>query len=67
MWSQVPRLLADFNLDLRVRALMTSKRMLLAEPAVIDSHAGRPTSPPGRPWTWRRSKSTSTPTTSRTP
>ena len=34
IWSQVPRLLADFNLDLRIRALMTSKRMLLAEPAV---------------------------------
>ena len=37
MWSQVPRLLADFNLDLRIRALMTSKRMLLAEPAVIEA------------------------------
>src|SRR5688572_5390634 len=37
MWSQVPRLLADFNLDLRIRALMTSKRMLLAEPAVNES------------------------------
>ena len=42
MWSQVPRLLADFNLDLRIRALMTSKRMLLAEPAVNASTlAGR--------------------------
>ena len=37
MWSQVPRLLADFNLDLRIRALMTSKRMLLTEPAVIEA------------------------------
>ncbi len=37
MWSQVPRLLADFNLDLRIRALMTSKRMLLAEPAVNEA------------------------------
>jgi aspartokinase/homoserine dehydrogenase 1 len=37
MWSQMPRLLADFKLDLRVRALMTSKRMLLAEPAVKES------------------------------
>ena len=37
IWSQVPRLLADFNLDLRIRALMTSKRMLLAEPAVNES------------------------------
>jgi aspartokinase/homoserine dehydrogenase 1 len=34
MWSQAPRLLADFNLDLRIRALMTSRRMLLAEPSV---------------------------------
>ena len=37
VWSQVPRLLADFNLDLRIRALMTSKRMLLVEPAVNES------------------------------
>src|SRR5688572_16463411 len=37
IWSQAPRLLADFNLDLRIRALMTSKRMLLAEPAVNES------------------------------
>ena len=34
VWSQVPRLLAGFNLDLRVRAVMSSKRMLLADPAV---------------------------------
>ena len=37
IWSQVPRLLADFNLDLRIRALITSKRMLLAEPAVNEA------------------------------
>ena len=48
VWSQVPRLLADFNLDLRIRALITSKRMLLAEPAVnehtwqADLAAGQP-------------------------
>ena len=36
IWSQAPRLLADFNLDLRIRALITSKRMLLAEPAVNE-------------------------------
>jgi aspartokinase/homoserine dehydrogenase 1 len=36
MWSQVPRLLDDFNLDLRIRALMTSRRMLLSEPAVDE-------------------------------
>ena len=36
IWSQVPRLLADFNLDLRIRALITSKRMFLAEPAVNE-------------------------------
>ncbi len=34
VWSQVPRLLGEFNLDLRVRGVMTSRRMLLAEPAV---------------------------------
>jgi aspartokinase/homoserine dehydrogenase 1 len=34
VWSQVPRLLSAFNLDLRVRGIMTSRRMLLADPAV---------------------------------
>jgi len=35
--SQAPRLLRDFRLDLRVRALMTSKKMLLADqPIGID-------------------------------
>ena len=67
MWSQVPRLLAGFNLDLRVRGIMTSKRMLLAEPAVNPEHVAAPTSRRRRPWTWRSSRSTSRPTTSRTP
>jgi len=32
--SQAPRLLRDFRLDLRVRALMTSKKMLLSDQAI---------------------------------
>jgi bifunctional aspartokinase / homoserine dehydrogenase 1 len=32
--SQAPRLLRDFRLDLRVRALMTSKKMLLSEQSI---------------------------------
>jgi aspartokinase/homoserine dehydrogenase 1 len=48
IWSQAPRLLADVNLDLRVRAISTSKRMVLADPVVAegiwqeDLAAGRP-------------------------
>jgi aspartokinase/homoserine dehydrogenase 1 len=48
IWSQAPRLLADFSLDLRVRAVATSKRMVLADPTVAeatwqeDLAAGRP-------------------------
>jgi aspartokinase/homoserine dehydrogenase 1 len=38
VWSQVPRLLGAFNLDLRVRGIMTSRRMLLADPAVLPAH-----------------------------
>jgi len=37
VWSQVPRLLGAFNLDLRVRGVMTSRRMLLADPAVLPA------------------------------
>jgi len=33
----VPRLLGAFNLDLRVRGVMTSRRMLLADPAVLPA------------------------------
>jgi aspartokinase/homoserine dehydrogenase 1 len=42
--SQAPRLLRDFRLDLRVRALMTSKKMLLSDQpsaSTVEAEAGR--------------------------
>ena len=47
------RLLRDFKLDLRVRGIMTSKKMLLSEQGVPQSTAGRPR------WTPARSRPTS--------
>jgi bifunctional aspartokinase / homoserine dehydrogenase 1 len=46
--SQTSRLQADFNLDLRVRGIMTSERMLLAE-SMLNLATWRDTLPRGEP------------------
>ena len=64
--SQAPRLLRDFRLDLRVRALMTSKKMLLSDQSIgLDGWKDKlAAGAAGRPG--RASRTTCTPTTCRT-
>ena len=62
------RLLRDFKLDLRVRGLMTSKKMLLSEAGVpLDAWKAGAAMPAPRPPISRNSPSTCTSITCRTP
>ena len=66
--SQSERLRREFSLDLRVRGIIGSQRMLLADAGISARRLAR--AAPGeqrRPPIWRASSSTCAPTTCRTP